>query len=1512
VAAETAASLARPATDVTVRMTSVLLTAVVSGPDKPHWRDVIVRFRSDACVGDLRAVLAGQVPSQPDRESGPRGSGAADGMGAAAGLLVDGRYRDPAQRLILVLRHGALVTPRFAGAPAQDGRSPGRLAAGRPEVAVVGGLWSGMAETIGEGPVVVGRGSSVDLRIDDPDASRVHARFTATDGGVTVRDEGSVNGTKVGGVRVTSAELPDGEVVTLGGSTLTVRPVPSPDADTVADGPFIRFNRPPRTLDKQRWRTVVMPSPPAARRGRGAGMLIGATAVPLVITAVLYFTHLMHGPYLLVGLLSPVAGLISYAGQRGSARRDDRRDRAQYRADLARAEADLANTLHAEATLRRWEAPDAAMVLAAVTGPTLRLWERRLTDEDALRLRLGTAMRPARTAVRSAAPRAGEAGDAGRAGPPTVRAVPVTVSLPDARVLGIVGDDDAARRVVRNLVCQLAGLHAPHELRLAVLAPGRADAWDWVGWLPHAREQLDVPDGPVAVAVEPAAIARQLDRTVATAQATARRRADSALPSLADGAGGADPATPPIVLVVDGSRALRDDGRLRALLRDGPANGVFVIAVERQLAGLPEECQATLEVGEGGDATLSRTGAAAVELVADGVSASYAARLARALAPLLVASGGTRGGLPSRISFLTAHGRATLNADDVARGWAEDADRRPVAVLGASGEGSFSIDLRNGHDGPHLLVGGRTGMGKSEVLGTMITSLALRLPPSALAFLLIDLKEGSGLAPFEALPHTFGLVTNVGGGATNVERVLTSLDALRTSRQQELTANGGNPNYDEYVASRRGRPIEIPRLVVVVDEFAELRDRYPDALERLISMARLGRSAGIHLVLGTQLISRHVTGDIAGNANLRICLTVDDPSESQAVVGSRDPAVWSDRVPGRAAARSDMGYTVFQAGWLGAPLPVSDGPAALCSLAPFAPTVASAPRPAAPAVRAAADPASERDVVFTAINEAASALGERPDRGLHPPLPQQVLLAQITSLASRATAGPPDLVVGLEDVPGRLAQPPYRFCPHVEGHLLAQGGSRSGRTTLLRSVALAAASGYRTADLQLHVADFAGAGLRDLAALPNVGTIVELEDTDRVTRLLRLLVDDVRARQELLAGHGLADLAEARAREVTDLPYLLVLVDQYDLFWQRYWDYGDGELASQFDTLLRDGPAAGLWCVVTTSASMARTSSLGIRNRLLLATASREDAVAAGLRGDLPVPASPGRGYRLPEQQEVQLAIAAEIDQAAAVAGQAPALVARDAGLAPSARPPKVEPLPAAITAARVEALRAGPVPVGQAVVTLGVGGTVLGPVDLDLDRVGGFFVVSGPARSGRSTTLLTVLRSLVSRGGWSPIVLAARPGPIRDLANAGTEAAFPVLTRPEDVAGRLAGLLDEAAGRVLLLVDDAERFFDPAQPAALNALTSLAKDAYDRKIAIVAASTPERWVRSTRSWGEEIRQNHTGLLLSPRTPTDGDLFQLPMQKLLRGVPGVTGAAHEGRGLLVVRGRISPIQVAHP
>jgi len=1333
--------------------------------------------------------------------------------------------------------------------------------------------------------VRVGRGVDCEARLDDPDLSRTHASVRWTVAGALLTDEGSRNGVFVDDEKITSTELAAGSVAELGGSVLAVRMTPDADADVTVVGPAARFNRPPRTAPEPAWPTVVFPAPPVARSQQLTLPIIGVL-MPLLVVAILHFVVGLHGPYLFLLGLSPLVALGTYLQQRRAGRVGARREQRIYRAELRSAAEKLRVALAAEAATRRERSPDPAALLAAAEGPTATLWERRPEDSDALRLRLGLGTRPALTKVTGLPDR------------PQVPLVPVRVDLPEERVLGLTGSRGRVLRSARALLCELAAAHAPGEVQFVIIADADTSGdggndWRWAVPLPHLRERADDPVGMVRLADSETLADEQIEWLGVT---VAARRAAGAAPDV--GRGASPPHNgPAIVVLFDSPARVRTDPRLRELLRAGPDHGMYAVALDERPAGLPQECRAVVEIGTDNTAVLRLADRPAVKFLPDGVSAEHARRLARALAPLFVATGPTAAAPPANVGFLAAHGLTGLSPADVVEGWERNIARAPTATLGSAGTGPFRLDLRNGRDGPHVLVGGRTGAGKSDLLNTFVTSLALGLPPSALEFLLLDFKEGSGLGDLAALPHTRAVITNV--AAAEVDRFLTTMSAMRTRRQQAL-GDLGLPNYDDYVAARAGHPIEIARLMIVVDEFAELRDRYPGALERLVEIARLGRSAGMHLVLGTQLVSRHVTDEIVGNTNLHVCLTVDSAAESSKVVGRPDAGVWADRLPGRAAANSDSGFTIFQTGWLGARSPKAGGPAAPCTVEPLRRLPG----------RAAATPetATDHEVVQAAINAAAEQTGEiDADRVLPPALPPVVRLAELPGPAALRAAGPGDFgfVVGLEDLPAELAQRPYRHVPARAGHLLAQGSGGSGRTTLLRTIAVSVASSWAPDQAHLHVVDFGGSGLRDLTALPHVGTLVEGEDDNRLERLLALLSAIVRERQERLARLGVATWADARRRGTVTEPYLLLLIDRYDIFWERYWERDNGLLVNQVGALLRDGPVTGLWCVVTAGGTgFAIRSGLGIRSRVVLPMASRDDYVAAGLSpGRVSGTPSPGRAYRLPEQTELQVATVAA-EAAPAVEQWGRSLAATHGAVPVELLPPRLAALPDQISLAEAEGLRSagsgastGP---RRAVATIGVGGVVLRPVDVDLDDLGGLLLVSGPAQSGRSTTLLTILRTVAREAGWTPLVLAPRPSPLRSVSTVG---ATPVtsLTRPDEIAARLPGLVEGAGGRVLLVIDDAERLFDPPAVAALNPVL---RDAADREMVVVAASRPESWVRAFRNWGEELRTGRSGILLNPRTPEDGMPLNLPLPRAARPV------TLPGRGLVVVRGRPSLVQIA--
>jgi S-DNA-T family DNA segregation ATPase FtsK/SpoIIIE len=503
----------------------------------------------------------------------------------------------------------------------------------------------------------------------------------------------------------------------------------------------------------------------------------------------------------------------------------------------------------------------------------------------------------------------------------------------------------------------------------------------------------------------------------------------------------------------------------------------------------------------------------------------------------------------------------------------------------------------------------------------------------------------------------------------------------------------------------------------------------------------------------------------------------------------------------------------------------------------------------------------------------------------------------------------PSAVLGRIDKPRQQRQDPFVIDVERTGSVLIAGTVRSGRTTALRTLAAQLADRTSPADLHLFALDCGNRGLAALAHLPHCGAVVDGDDTERVERLLGMLGDelDKRRRQLGLSGHG--SVAEQRSTVVEGaLAHVVVLLDRLETFVARYQDHDGGRLIERLESLLRAGPALGLTFVLSSDRTgvSARISS-ALTQRLVLRQAERDDVAVFGLNPrDVPTDLPPGRGVWVATGEVVQVAL---LDDDASGAAQAEGVrrVAASArhrwdGLPADRLPRRVDALPERISMRELEALRTT-APLRSATAALvAAGGERLGPIELDLADEGPF-VIAGPARSGRSTALLTIIRSLVARPDAAPLVLIApRPSPLRDLA--GVPGIAAVLQRGPDLGAQLEDLIADHAGRLTLVIDDAELLGDGPEGPVLERIVRDGRDA--GTVVVAAATTDELLLNRYRGWLATARRSRTGLLLAPGAATDGEVFDIRLPR------GQARSWPAGRALLVRRGDNSPVQVPIP
>ena len=1373
----------------------------------------------DYTVADLAAALRGQLDEAGD--------------GAAAGISIDGCWHSPETPLSSVpIWEGALlqIAPGSGQSPSQSphqhagpppaGSSPGRV------LVVTAGLRAGTRlSPPPSGSWVIGRSQGCDVVLDDPALSRRHARMSTDGPGgrAVVTDLGSCNGTVVAGRAVTAPTLvPARATVRLGATCLQWR-IAVDDAPAAvraglgATAGRIPFNRPPRRRPPTVPATLRVPAEPPPRPEPDPLSWAGI-ALPVVAGLVL---ALVWNPFMAVfAALGPLITIGTWLERRRRTARAHQRASEDVANQVRRFVDALPVERAAERRRRVALVPDLAELVRRAETPSLRCWERRRGDPDAMRLGVGTAEVPYSPPLEvdgkgAAAPNALEAM---RALEP-LRDVPVAVSLTPGDVVGVVGPLPAARAVARALVLQAAVLHGPADLAIAGLVPARAAEWSWLRWLPHAADAAG--DGPGAL------VATERDAMSAVAEAAA-----------------ADSAERVLLAAIDGAEALT--GRSapgRALLTLAPTAGIIVTT---DVCDLPSNCTTIVQVDHeaGGLRLVDPRSAAVMEpLVAWGVTIATAthaaARLARLDDPEL---GAGRANLPESVSLVDLLG-GEPTPESVERRWHATRGTADLRVpIGAAAEGPLVLDLVV--DGPHLLIGGTTGSGKSELLRSLVAGLAMFADPDHLAFVLIDYKGGAAFDRCAEMPHVAGMVTDLDNRLA--ERALVCLEAELRHREERLRAAGAEDLAT--FRSQSGPGAEpLPRLVVVVDEFATLAAELPDFLHSLVGIAQRGRSLGVHMVLATQRPAGVVTDDIRANTSCRIALRVTDRHDSNDVIDSPAAARIPRQRPGQALARLGPGELIaFQSALVTGTTSV--GSAGL--------RVGSAGEPSQHAdSEQGRDPAgrSDLDAVVEAVRTAHRRRGGRAPRSPWPaPLPSELAAG---ALAATVAAGEP--AAWLVDDPMGQRQFASGWRPG-DGHLVVMGGPGSGTSTTLAAVALDLCRTRAPDELHVYAIDLDAGLLSALEGLPHVGAVIAPTDGERRARLLRLLDDEVAARRSRPAPAG-----------------IVLLVDDLSGLARYHDPVRDPEPHERLARIWSDGAAVGVTVAVSITRAADLPPDLAASAGVVLvhATADAGEGLRFGLRASTAGLVA-GRAVRTGDGRELQVARPAAGDLAAAAAEVA-------AAAAPVGRgPARIGSLPPAISFADLP----GSALIGdrRIDVRFAMGDLSLAPTGFILHD-GEHALVLGPPRTGR-TCALAAIGAAARRAGVQVVVVGDRPGDLAPLLGVDPVPVAALDCPPEGL-------------RQLLLIDDADRVSDPS---GLLARLAAARDGVCH---LVASATAERLRSSYGHWLNEMRACRTGMLFRPG-PLDGDLLgaALPARLTLPPVPG--------RGLIVADGAAAVAQVA--
>jgi S-DNA-T family DNA segregation ATPase FtsK/SpoIIIE len=726
-------------------------------------------------------------------------------------------------------------------------------------------------------------------------------------------------------------------------------------------------------------------------------------------------------------------------------------------------------------------------------------------------------------------------------------------------VVSLLGPAEQTEAAAGALLCQLATLHAPDDVRVAVVMSGDA-RWEWTKWLPHTHEpdtrERGIEVVPL-VAEDLGGLADHLEAELDRA-ATARAERGTRLVSLAAQEA---PRRRLVVVVNDyDPRAAWTRSALvqRLIAEAGPHLGITMVCLVSEEAHEPERVDVRVRLDAYGHLTLEGANAGLHSSVRDAavdrVRPGLRSQIARSLAPLRL-TGERDQVLAQSVSLPGMLGIDVTSLDPTAAWRAPDDEellRIPVGVA-ANGE-ALVLDLKEsaqGGIGPHGLVVGATGSGKSELLRTLVTGLSMTHSPEHLGFVLVDFKGGATFAGLTELPHVAGLITNLADDLSLVERVRVALMGEQQRRQRLLRQAGNLDSIRDYQLKQAAGGTDVdgatlpplPYLMIVVDEFGELLSQRSEFIDLFVQIGRVGRSLGMHLLLATQRLEEGRLRGLESHLSYRICLRTFSAAESRTVIGTPD-AYRLPPIPGSAYLKVDESvYERFRVAHVSR---LYEDPAAQearrkpISPVPFGIRTPPGPEDTAPEPSAVTPvPGSGTTELEVVVGQLAASSAPTHQVWL-PPLPPHFpldpLLAPAEAVAERGlqseawpTCGELKFPVAVADLPGRQEQRPVVLdLAGAHGHLALVGAPQSGKSTFLRTAMVSAALTHTPDELQFYCIDYGGGALHALEGTPHVAGVAGRRDVERAERVLAEVTRLIAVRERMFQDLGVQSAADFR------------------------------------------------------------------------------------------------------------------------------------------------------------------------------------------------------------------------------------------------------------------------------------------------------------------------------------------------------------------------------------------------
>lgn len=601
--------------------------------------------------------------------------------------------------------------------------------------------------------------------------------------------------------------------------------------------------------------------------------------------------------------------------------------------------------------------------------------------------------------------------------------------------------------------------------------------------------------------------------------------------------------------------------------------GVTFVFFGETTADIPLGCDRLISLSgkNAGCLMLTEDASEATKFTYSPLSTEVARKIVDLMAPIYSEEISLEGTLTKSISMFEMLNILAVDDINLEERWkSSEVCKSMAAPLGVSKSGMVYLDLHDKAHGPHGLVAGTTGSGKSEILQTYILSMATLFHPYEVGFVIIDFKGGGMVNQFKNLPHLMGAITNIDG--KEIDRSLKSIKA-ELQKRQRLFAEAEVNHIDKYIRKFKGREVKIPlpHLIVIVDEFAELKAEQPEFMKELISAARIGRSLGVHLILATQKPSGQVNEQIWSNSKFKLCLKVQSQEDSNEVIKS--PLAAEIKEPGRAYLQvgNNEIFELFQSAYSGAPEKMDDISIKEFSIRSVSPCGKRIPIYVQKRKKADGINTTQLDAIVEYVNLHSQKEGiERLPNICLPSLEKSISVPK--ELAVKGNSYP----IGVYDDPDTQYQGEAYFDFDSDNTFIV-GASQTGKTNLLQLIVREIASQKKANEANFYIIDFGSMILKNFEDLNHVGGVVLSSEEEKLKNLFKLLLQELDTRKEKLMSVGVSSIASYNEAGYTDIPHLYVIFENFAVFKELYAD----KFEDDFLFIAREGIAYGISIIVT-------------------------------------------------------------------------------------------------------------------------------------------------------------------------------------------------------------------------------------------------------------------------------------------------------------------------------------------